>query len=141
MIWRFAADVVLLVHFLVIVFIVGGGFLARRYQRLAVPHLAIALYGVVIEAIGFRCPLTPLEKSLRSAAGEAGYEGGFIEHYIVRIIYPGGLDAIMRTSLIALLVLLSVVAYWPTLMALVHRSGFARPASERLQRPAHLPDL
>ena len=72
MAWRFAADLALVVHlvFIVfIVFIVAGGFIARRYRSVVWPHLAVVAYAIVIEAVRFTCPLTPLEKSLRASAG------------------------------------------------------------------------
>jgi len=40
---------------------------------------------------GGYCPLTPLENELRLAAGQAGYGGGFIDHYLLGAIYPEGL--------------------------------------------------
>ena len=113
--WRAAADATLMVHFAFIVFMVLGGFLARRRPAVAALHLAVVGYGVVIELAGFRCPLTPVELSFRRAAGQAGYEGGFIEHYLVSVIYPGGLTFGVRALLVAGLILVTVCAYWPYL--------------------------
>jgi hypothetical protein len=87
--WRVAADVVLGVHLALVAFVVFGGFLTWRWPRIALVQLPVALYGVTIEIVGFRCPLTPLEKWLRRRAGSAGYDGGFVEHYIVGVLYPG----------------------------------------------------
>jgi hypothetical protein len=103
MAWRLAADVVMLAHLAFIVFLVAGGLLVLRWRWIALVHLPVALYGVVIQLAGFTCPLTPLEKSLRRRAGSAGYEGGFVEHYIVPILYPGefttGVQIILATLL------------------------------------------
>jgi len=86
-----AADLVVLTHFGFIAFVVAGGLLVLRWPRLAWLHLPAAAWGAAIVLIGGVCPLTPLEKALRRAAGEAGYEGGFIEQYLIPVIYPGGL--------------------------------------------------
>ena len=111
MFWRFAADVVVTTHFLLIVFMVTGGFLARRHRWVTFPHLAAVVYAAVIETAGFTCPLTPLEKSLRTSAGQAGYDGGFVEHYMVRVIYPGGLTTGVRLLLVGGLLIATSIAY------------------------------
>lgn len=85
------ADAVLALHLGFIVFVVLGGLLALRRPVTAVLHLPALLWGAWIELTGGVCPLTPLENELRRAAGGAGYEGSFIEHYIVPMIYPPGL--------------------------------------------------
>ena len=89
--YRIGADVVLIVHFLFVLFVIFGGLLVIRWPRVAWVHVPVAIYGVVIEFLGCICPLTPLENSLRERGGEAGYSGGFIEHYITATIYPSGL--------------------------------------------------
>lgn len=89
--YRALADVVLVVHFVFVVFVVLGGLLALRWRRVAYVHVPVALYGAAIEFLGFICPLTPLEISLRERGGEAGYEGGFVEHYVTAALYPEGL--------------------------------------------------
>jgi Protein of Unknown function (DUF2784) len=85
------ADAVLLVHALFIAWVVLGGFAVLRRGVLAVLHLPAVAWGVWVSYSGTLCPLTPLEQSLRRAAGQAGWEGGFIEHYLGALIYPEGL--------------------------------------------------
>lgn len=97
--YRAAADVVLVVHFLWVVFVILGGLLALRWRRVAWVHIPVALYGAAIEFLGFICPLTPLEVWLRRRGGEAGYEGGFIEHYITATLYPSGLTRPVQLAL------------------------------------------
>jgi hypothetical protein len=109
--WRVAADLVLVVHLAFVVFVVFGGFLAWRWPRVALVHLPVALYGVIIEIVGFRCPLTPLEKWLRRQAGSAGYDGGFVEHYIVGVLYPGEFTSGVKILLAGIIVLVNAVAY------------------------------
>ena len=88
---RLAADTIVSLHLAFVIFVVAGGFLVLRWPRIAWIHIPAAVWGVAIELGGWVCPLTPLENTLRAAAGQAGYAGGFIEHYIVRILYPPGL--------------------------------------------------
>ena len=108
------ADLVLVVHLAFVVFVVLGGLAALRWPRLAWVHVPVALYGASIEFLGFTCPLTPLENWLRRRGGSAGYEGGFIEHYVAAAIYPGGLTREVQVGLgMAVLVLNAIVyAVW-----------------------------
>ena len=91
MIYRLLADVVVVLHGLFVVFVVFGGLLVLRWPRVAWLHVPAALWGVLIEFSGWVCPLTPLEKALRHRAGEVGYAGDFIDHYVVAALYPAGL--------------------------------------------------
>ncbi len=91
MVYRLLADVVVVAHFLFIVFVLLGGLLALRWRWFPWIHLAAACWGVLVELGGWFCPLTPLEIWLRRAGGTAGYEAGFIEHYLLPIIYPAEL--------------------------------------------------
>jgi len=93
---RGLADLMLVLHLTFIVFVVGGGLLVLRWPRLAWVHVPAFLWGAAIEFTGGICPLTPIEVSLRQQAGEAGYSGGFIEHYIAGTIYPGGLSRTLQ---------------------------------------------
>ena len=97
--YRAFADLVLVVHLAFVLFVVLGGLLALRWPRVAWVHVPVALYGALIEFAGFVCPLTPLENSLRRRGGEAGYEGGFIEHYVTATLYPTGLTREVQLGL------------------------------------------
>lgn len=111
MIHRVLADGVLVVHLAFIVFVVAGGLLALRRPRVAWIHLPAALWGAVIEVAGWVCPLTPLENRLRRAGGEAGYGGGFVEHYLVPLIYPEGLTRGHQVALGVGVVVVNLVVY------------------------------
>ena len=111
MLFRLAADLVVGAHFLFILFVVAGGFLAWRWRWLAWLHLPAAVWGAVIELMDWICPLTPLENEFRRRAGAVGYHGGFIEHYLLPIIYPAGLTSGIRILLGILVVLLNAFAY------------------------------
>lgn len=91
MIPSLVADGLVLLHVIFIAFVALGGLLALRWPAVAYLHLPCLLWGIAIELGGFTCPLTPLEIQWRLAAGEGGYAGGFIDHYIVLLIYPPGL--------------------------------------------------
>lgn len=111
MIYSALADLVLVVHFGFILFVVLGGLLALRWPRAAFVHLPAAVWGILIELFGWVCPLTPIENSLRRSAGEAGYSGGFIEHYLLPVIYPGGLTREVQFALAAIVVVVNLVVY------------------------------
>src|SRR6266700_4719961 len=115
LIFRLLTDLVIALHFAFLLFIVAGGFLARRYRWLIAPHLLAAAWGVYVEAMpGLICPLTPLENALALRAGGAGYSGTFIAHYLVPIIYPDGLTRAVQWMLAALVVVINVAVYlWP----------------------------
>lgn len=111
MAYRVLADVVLVAHLAFVLFVVLGGIAALRWRGVAWLHVPIALYGAAIEFIGFTCPLTPLENWLRARGGEAGYRGGFIDHYITATLYPAGLTRAMQLGLGAALLALNAVVY------------------------------
>ncbi len=91
MIYLLLADLVLVLHLGFILFVVLGGLLVRWRRRAVLVHLPCAAYGAAIELWGWICPLTPLENRLRELGGERGYAGGFIEHYLVPLVYPAPL--------------------------------------------------
>ena len=116
MAYRLLADATALVHLGFIFFVVVGGFFVLRWPGLRWVHLPAALWGAAIEFTGWPCPLTPLEKRLRMLGGEAAYEGGFIAHYLMPLIYPPGL-----TPRLQVLLGLAVLAVNGSIYALVHR--------------------
>lgn len=108
---RLAADAVLLLHLGFILFVLLGGVLAVRWRWAPLLHLPAVAWGVYIELSGGLCPLTPLENRLRIAAGDAGYAGGFIEHYLLALIYPAGLTQDVQYVLAAIVVGVNALAY------------------------------
>ncbi len=109
------ADAVVLVHALFVVFVVFGGLLALRWPKVLWVHAPAAIWGVVVEYAGFICPLTPLEIALRERAGHAGYQGGFIEHYVEALLYPAGLTRAMQIALGTFALAINVAIYWRVL--------------------------
>lgn len=112
MLYRFLADLVMLLHFAYIVFVMGGAFLVLHRRWWMWLHLPAVVWGVWIEFFAKTCPLTPLENSLRARAGQAGYGGGFIDHYITRAVYPEGLTLRGQIVLGAFVVIVNAALYW-----------------------------
>lgn len=111
MLYRNLADLVLLLHLLFIVFVLAGGLLAFRWPKLVWVHLPAVLWGAAIEVAGWICPLTPLENHFRQAAGEAGYAGGFIEHYLLAVVYPADLTREIQLALGFAVLALNLLVY------------------------------
>lgn len=108
---RLLADAVMALHFAFVVFVGCGGLLVLRDLRWSVLHVPAALWGACISFFGWICPLTPLEIELRRRAGEAGYDGGFIDHYLAAIVYPDGLTRETQLALGAAVVVVNGVVY------------------------------
>jgi hypothetical protein len=111
MIYRIAADAVLLLHLAFILFVVFGGWVVLRKPIFIWAHLPAATWGAFIEFSGRVCPLTPLEYQLRIASGSAGYSGGFIERYLIPVVYPSGLNDSVQIALGLVVVLVNAVFY------------------------------
>lgn len=109
--WGVLADTVLIVHALFVVFVAVGGLLVLRWVRVAWLHIPCVLWGAWIEFTGGICPLTPLENRFRRLAGESGYEGGFIEHYVTAVLYPDGLTREIQIGLGIAVLLVNAVVY------------------------------
>ena len=91
MAFRLLADLVVVIHFAFVLFAVFGGLLVVRWRRWAWAHVPAFVWAALTELAGLVCPLTPFEISLRLKAGGAGYEHGFVEHYLLAALYPEGL--------------------------------------------------
>ena len=111
MIYRAAADSVLVLHAAFVLFVAAGGLLVLRWTGLAWLHVPAVVWAAFVEFTGRICPLTPLEVALRRSAGEAGYAGDFIEHYIVSLLYPDALTRDTQTTLGVVVVVVNVLIY------------------------------
>ena len=111
MLFRVLADLVVLAHLAFIVFALLGGLLALRWTWLPWLHLPAVAWAAAVEFFGWFCPLTPLENWLRDAGGSAGYAGGFIEHYLVPLIYPAELTREMQLLAGSVVVVLNLGVY------------------------------
>ena len=109
--YRLLADALVLVHAGFILFVVGGSFLALWKRWIVWLHLPSCLWGAVVEFYGWVCPLTPWEQALRTRAGQGGYTGGFIDHYLLPLIYPSALTRHGQVVIGILVVLLNAMSY------------------------------
>ncbi len=105
------ADLLVLLHFGFILFVVFGGLLVLRWRKCIWLHLPAVVWGAWIEFSGWICPLTPLENRLRRGAGAEGYSGGFIEEYLLAAIYPDALTRDMQIVLGVGVVLINLMIY------------------------------
>ena len=111
MIYRILADLVFLAHLAFVVFVVLGGIAVWRRPKLAWLHVPAFAWGALIEFAGWICPLTPWEQALRRLAGEKGYSGGFVEHYVFPLLYPEGLTREVQITLGVLVLVVNAAAY------------------------------
>jgi hypothetical protein len=129
-IYRLFADLIVLVHLAFVVFAVAGAVLVLRWRWLVWVHLPAAAWAALIEFASWICPLTPLENRLRILSGGAGYRGGFVEHYVLAILYPSGLTRGIQILLGSFVVVINVGIYsWLVARALsarVKHGGDAR---------------
>ena len=124
MLYQALADLVALTHLAFIVFALLGGVLALRWRWVPWVHLPAACWGAAVEFFGWFCPLTPIENSLRRASGSAGYSGGFIERYLIPILYPAELSRELQLFLGCVLVVVNLAVYLAVRRRL--RTGKAR---------------
>jgi hypothetical protein len=111
MVYRLAADLVLIVHLGFVAFVVFGALLVWRWPRLVWWHLAAVAWGALTEFLGLVCPLTYLEVWLRELGGQAGYAGDFIDHYITAVLYPSGLTRSAQVVLGILVIVTNALFY------------------------------
>lgn len=111
MLYRIAADGLVLFHLLFILFVLFGGLLALKWRALIWAHLPAVAWGVTVEVLHLTCPLTQWENLMRQAAGQTGYGGGFIEHYVWPVIYPAGLTPSIQLALGSVVLAINVLVY------------------------------
>jgi len=109
--YRLLADGLVVVHVAFVAFVVLGGLLVLKWTRVAFGHLPAVVWGVVIELAGWVCPLTPLENQAREAGGGVAYQGDFIEHYLLPVLYPADLTRQVQCVLGFGALLLNVAVY------------------------------
>jgi hypothetical protein len=100
-----------MIHLAFIFFVVLGGVLVVYWPKIIWLHIPCIIWGIVIEMIGFICPLTPFENYLRLRAGQAPYSGDFVIHYIEPLIYPEGLSREVQIVLGLLVIIINIFVY------------------------------
>jgi hypothetical protein len=126
MFFRLAADLLLIVHFIFIIFVITGGFLVLKWPRMLYLHIPAAAWGALIEFQGWICPLTPLEQHLRQAGSQSVYSGGFVEHYVGSIVYPAGLTREMQIFFGIVVIAINLMIYGWLLIGLKRDKGAGR---------------
>ena len=111
MVYRVLADSVLVAHLSFILFVLSGGLLVLRWRGIAWVHVPAALWGALLEFKGWICPLTPVENWLRARGGAPAYNTGFIEHYLLPIVYPVTLTREIQVVLGILVLAINVSVY------------------------------
>jgi hypothetical protein len=119
------ADALVVVHLLFVAFVMGGGFFLARWPKLVWLHFPAAAWGALIEFTGGICPLTPLENHLRMLGGGSTYGGGFVEQYLLPVLYPENLTLLVQQVLGGVVVAVNLVAY--TLAYRAWRRNMRRP--------------
>ncbi len=112
MIYRLLADLILIFHLCFVLFAIFGGLLVLRRRWIWKLHLPALVWGFLVQYFVWFCPLTTLENYFRQRGGEAGYEGGFIEHYVSAIIYPGFISPNVHLILAAALIVFNLLIYF-----------------------------
>lgn len=131
MIYSVLADSVLVAHLAFILFLLAGGLFALRWKRAIWFHLPTAAWGILIELADWICPLTPLENRLRLKAGELGYSGSFVEHYLMPIVYPEELTRNLQLVLAGGVVVVNAIVYAFVLWR--WRQASPRPARDHFE--------
>lgn len=130
MLYSTLAKLVLIIHGAFVAFVMSGGLLVLRKPRLAWLHVPALAWGATVITMGWVCPLTPLENHLRTMADQQGYDGGFIEYYLVSLIYPDGLTRLLQVLLAALLIIANTAIYIAVYQRLT-RARLRKHASQR----------
>lgn len=111
MLWLLLADSVVILHLGFVLFVVGGGLLVLRWRKIAWLHLPAVAWGALTECLHIVCPLTYLEDRLRSLAGATGYQGDFVSHYLLPILYPPNLTGQVQLILGATVLIINIGIY------------------------------
>lgn len=109
--FSFLADLVVIVHFLFILFVICGGLIVLHKRNWAWLHIPAAIWGALVEFTGWICPLTPLENWLRLQGGGPAYTSGFVERYVVSIIYPSFLTRSQQICLGLVVIVINGAIY------------------------------
>lgn len=138
--YRLLADATMVLHFGFLGYVTLGGFIAWRWPRTIVAHVAAVAWGVLIVVFKLDCPLTGPEDYFRRKAGQQGLPDGFIDTYLTGVVYPAE-----HVDLVRLGVAVVVAASWAGLAITPWRRRRARrghpppaapPGPPHARRPA-----
>ncbi len=106
------ANAALVLHLAFILWVIFGALLTKGRTILTVWHISSLLYSIFIEVAYLPCPLTYVEQWGRQRAGQSGYEGGFVAHYLEKVIYPDVPYLILVPSAVAVCVFNLGIYVW-----------------------------
>lgn len=121
MFYLIAANLLVILHLGFVCFLILGGFLVLKWKRTLYLHIPAAVWGALIEFQGWMCPLTSLEQQLRKMGYQSGYSGGFIEHYILPLLYPSFLTSDIQVVLGTFVIIINILIYGWVIMQLIRR--------------------
>lgn len=111
-IYLWLANVIIVIHFFFILFVLFGGFLVLKWPGFIWLHLPAIIWGFLVELNGWLCPLTPWENHFRELAGKLVYEGDFVGQYLIPVIYPAELTREMQYLFAGVVVLINTLVYF-----------------------------
>ena len=123
--YELAADLTLIVHFAFIIFVVFGGMLFFISTKIIYVHVPSLIWGIYIELTHSVCPLTYLENWFLQKANLTTYTEGFIQNYLVPIVYPKNLTDNLQIYLAIVLIVANMIMY-----------GFIISKSKKNQQPS-----
>ena len=109
--YEFAADLTLIVHFAFIIFVVFGALLFFVSTKIIYVHVPALIWGIYIEITHSICPLTYLENWFLQKANLTTYSEGFIQNYLVPVVYPMNLTDDLLTYLAIVLIVANMLMY------------------------------
>ena len=109
--YEFAADLTLIVHFAFIIFVVFGALLFFVSTKIIYVHVPALIWGIYIEITHSICPLTYLENWFLQKANLTTYSEGFIQNYLVPVVYPMNMTDDLQTYLAIVLIVANMIMY------------------------------
>jgi hypothetical protein len=109
---KLGVDLIVILHLTFVLFVLFGGALLLRWRKFAWLHIPAVIWGILVELNGWLCPLTPLENHLREIAGLGLYEGDFVMHYLMPILYPVDLTRTTQIVFGLIVVFVNVAIYF-----------------------------
>jgi len=110
--YAIAADIIVILHFAFVVFVLLGGVLLLWWRKLVWIHLPAVIWGIMIEFTGWICPLTPYENKFRQQAGLEMYDGDFVMRYIMPVLYPEDLTRSLQVAFGLVVLVINVICYY-----------------------------
>jgi len=109
--YELAADLTLIIHFAFILFVIFGALLFFITTKIIFIHIPAFIWGSYIELTNSICPLTYLENWFLHKANLTTYSEGFIQNYLVPIVYPVSLTKDLQIYIGIALIVINIVIY------------------------------